>query len=182
MKDLKLGFCNESISHPDGRIIMHEWEHPIMQKKAEWVCANGGEILELGFGMGVSANYIQQHNVKSHTICEINTQILTKLYKWAKDKPNVKVMEGDWYNNLHKMKKYDGILFDTYADDRYRSFGSFFPKLCKKNCHVTWWNNYYTKCINFGYENIQFESVKVDPPQNDYYNHKEYLIPKYIHN
>ena len=22
--------------------------------------------------------------------------------------------------------------------------------------------------------------IKVDPPQNDYFNHKEYFIPKYI--
>ena len=51
MKDLILDFSQEEIVHPDGRIIMHDWEHPIMQKKAEWVCQNGGDILEIGFGM-----------------------------------------------------------------------------------------------------------------------------------
>ena len=47
---------------------MHEWEYPIMQRYAEWVCQNGGDIIEFGFGMGISATAIQQYNINSHTI------------------------------------------------------------------------------------------------------------------
>jgi hypothetical protein len=182
MKDLTLSFFQEKIIHPDGGVIMHSWEHPIMQKKAEWICQNGGNILEIGFGMGISADYIQQHNIKSHTICEINTQVLNNLYKWVKDKPNTKIIEGDWYTNIHKMGKYDGILIDTYGDRNFRLFGSFFSKLCNENCHVTWWNHYPNNCETFGYSNTEFEPIKVNPPLNDYFNHKEYLSPKYIYN
>ena len=96
--------------------VMHSWEKPIMEAKADFVCGNGGHILELGFGMGISATTIQSHNIKSHTICEIHPQIIKNLKEWAKDKSNVIILEGDWYDNIDKMKKYDGILFDTHKD------------------------------------------------------------------
>ena len=106
-----LTITKEKINSPNVGTVMHKWEHPIMKVKADFVCQNGGDIIEFGFGMGISANYIQKHNIKSHTICEINPQILETLYIWAQDKPNVTILEGDWYDNIDKMGKYDGILF-----------------------------------------------------------------------
>ena len=32
------------------------------------VCENGGDILEIGFGGGVTADMIQNYNIKTHTI------------------------------------------------------------------------------------------------------------------
>ena len=59
-----------------------------MKFQAEVTCRNGGHILECGFGMGISADYIQQQNVKSHTIIELNDEIYKNAAEWAKDKPN----------------------------------------------------------------------------------------------
>ena len=59
--------------------VMSTWESPIMQKHADIVCANGGHILEFGFGMGISADMIQAKNPTSHTIIEINDAIYTRL-------------------------------------------------------------------------------------------------------
>ena len=39
--------------------VMSDWEDPIMVKHAEVVTRNGGDILESGFGMGISATHIQ---------------------------------------------------------------------------------------------------------------------------
>ena len=50
--------------------VMGSWEDPLMKRHAEVACENGGDILEIGFGMGISANYIQQQNPDSHTIIE----------------------------------------------------------------------------------------------------------------
>ena len=177
MESVNVKFTNQSIVHSDGRIVMHSWEHPIMQQKAEWICQGGGDILEIGFGMGISATYIQQHSINSHTICENNPQILSKLYEWAQDKPNVKVIEGDWYQNIDKMGTYDGMMIDTYADDNFNKFGSFIPQLSNDVSYVTWWNNYHSNCESFGYD-VHFESIEVDPPPNDYYNEKMYLSPQ----
>ena len=48
--------------------VMMNWEDNIMKAKADYVCENGGDILEVGFGMGISADYIQANNPSSHTI------------------------------------------------------------------------------------------------------------------
>ena len=34
-------------------IVMHEWEDLMMKKHSEVVCQNGGDILEIGFGMAL---------------------------------------------------------------------------------------------------------------------------------
>jgi len=55
--------------------VMSAWEEPIMVKHAEIVTKNGGDILEFGFGMGISATHIQSHDINSHTIIEINDDV-----------------------------------------------------------------------------------------------------------
>ena len=50
--------------------VMMNWEDEIMSASAAYVTENGGDILEIGFGMGISAGYIQSHSISSHTIIE----------------------------------------------------------------------------------------------------------------
>jgi len=181
MKNETLTISEDYIKKSNGRTVMHVWEDQIMKKMADFVCKDGGDIIEFGFGMGISANYIQQNNVNSHTICEINPQILENLYEWKKDKENVIIIEGDWYDNKDNLKTYDGIFFDTHEDLNY---GFFFReliyKISKKNTKLTWWNTRPTSYLRNSPQNTEFEIIKVNPPQNDYFNHKEYFMPKYI--
>ena len=58
--------------------VMMNWEDSIMKASADYVCENGGDILEVGFGMGISAGYIQSHSISSHTIIENHPQIIAK--------------------------------------------------------------------------------------------------------
>ena len=58
--------------------VMMDWEDPLMSASAAYVCENGGDILEIGFGMGISANYIQSHTINSHTIIEKPSRHITK--------------------------------------------------------------------------------------------------------
>jgi len=176
----ELIFSNDSIVLGN-ETVMHKWEHPIMKAKAEFVCKNGGDIIEFGFGMGISATYIQEHNINSHTICEIHPEIIKNLKEWAKDKPNVIILEGDWYRNLDKMKTYDGILFDTHQDSKAPFFGQYIPQLSNPNCHITWWNGRPEKRNWWNLDNVEFDTLQVDPPLNDYFNHKQYFLPKYIY-
>ena len=43
---------------------MMDWEDPLMSASAAYICEGGGDILEIGFGMGISAGYIQSHTIK----------------------------------------------------------------------------------------------------------------------
>jgi spermidine synthase len=78
--------------------VMMDWETELMQRHAEIVCQRGGHILEIGFGMGISADFIQQQSIQSHTIVEVNPQILERAIEWSQDKPNVTIIEGDWFD------------------------------------------------------------------------------------
>ena len=92
-----------------------DWEAPIMDRMAAEVCHNGGDVLEVGFGMGISAGCIQKRRPASHTIVECHPQILQRLHAWAADKPNVSIVEGMWQDVLHTLGEFDGITWDTFG-------------------------------------------------------------------
>jgi hypothetical protein len=173
----------------DNHIVMHDWEDLMMKKHAEIVCQNGGDILEIGFGMGISADYIQSHNIKSHTIIENDKKIYEKLLEWSKDKPNVKTIFGDWITNLPE-QKFDGIFRDTWGEFLGKKV---FPlkilKVCKVGTIVTFFNNtndkktMYSKTF-FKDKNINFYKVDIKIPDYvDYlpnYNRDRYYVPEWI--
>ena len=104
--------------------VMSDWEDPIMVKHAEVVTKNGGDILESGFGMGISATHIQSHDINSHTIIENHPDIISRAQAWAADKSNVTIVEGDWYSVKDTLSTYDGLFMDTYGDSNMKHFSS----------------------------------------------------------
>ena len=96
----RLIISDESIKisvEPRHGIVMHIGETTLMQKLAEIATKNGGDILEIGFGMHLSADGVQSNpNVTSHTIIEVHPEIYERALIWAKDKPNTKIIFGDW--------------------------------------------------------------------------------------
>lgn len=181
MKYETLNITDKFIKKLNGTTVMHEWEDEIMKRMSNFTCEKGGNIIEFGFGMGISANYIQQNKVNSHTICEINPQILENLYEWKKDKENVIIIEGDWFDNKDMLGTYDGIFFDTHDDV---NNGYFFRELIynisNKGTRLTWWNNKNTPYFRNQPVGTEYEILNINPPENDYFNHKEYFMPKYI--
>ena len=65
-----LTFESDKITTPSNTEVMMDWEHPLMSASAAYVTQNGGDILEIGFGMGISAGYMHSHSINSHTIVE----------------------------------------------------------------------------------------------------------------
>ena len=161
--------------------VMMDWEDDLMKAHANLVCHNKGDILEFGFGMGISATYIQSYKPKSHTIIEIHPQIIEKAKLWALDKPNVKIIEGDWVECLNQLTKYDGIFFDTYGDENYLKFGEIAKDLAKPKAHITWWNSMYEPNNVYGFNNVTYTKYDIDPPKNNYFNNKEYYLPLKIY-
>ena len=62
-KDEILTFEDTKITNEGELEVMMSWESPIMEKSAEYICQSKGDILEIGFGMGICANYIQAQGV-----------------------------------------------------------------------------------------------------------------------
>tara|TARA_R100000030_G_scaffold74364_1_gene57603 strand:- start:214 stop:822 length:609 start_codon:yes stop_codon:yes gene_type:complete len=180
-------YTKKSLIH-NNRIVMHEWEDDMMKKHAEIVCENGGDILEVGFGMGISADYIQKQDIKSHTIIENDEVVYEKLIEWAKDKPNVEIIFGDWQNSLPD-KKFDGIFFDTWGESK---ISFLFPLMILKCCDIGTIVSFFnqitepeTKFKNiFKSSKLDFFKVEVDIPNYvDYLSSNEskyYYAPRWI--
>jgi protein arginine N-methyltransferase 2 len=158
--------------------VMMNWEDGLMKKHADYVCSNGGDILEIGFGMGISANYIQQNNPASHTIVENHPQIIVKAKEWAQGKSNVTIIEGSWIDNLSQLSEYDGVFYDTYGDTDLDSFGEHLPTLVKEGGVATWWNSKGETENVFGIEGVAYEHVDVSAPDNNYYTKNIYYLPQ----
>ena len=172
-----------TMGNPDGSAeeIMMSWESPIMEASAEWVCSGGGDILEIGFGMGISASFIQQQSISSHTIVESHPDILERALEWARDKPNVSVIFGEWFRVKDGLGKYDGIFYDTYADDHMMELPSILPNLSNPGCKVTWWNNNPGPNSIYEIEGTEYVEMIVNPDLNSYFNHDRYYLPKKIY-
>jgi protein arginine N-methyltransferase 2 len=155
------------------KYIMMDWETPIMKKHADIVCQNGGDILEIGFGMGISANFIINNNINSYTIVEIHPQIIEKVKEWMKDKNNVILIEGDWYEMQDEIKKrkYDGIFIDTiYDSNNYNYLKDIILDIIKPNGIFTYFNTLGNDTFGFGKDNINYEVVeKLNPVENNYF-------------
>ena len=179
-KDETLTFEDTKILNEDGAEVMMNWEAPIMEKSAEFICHNNGDILEIGFGMGICSDYIQEQGVNSHTIIEIHPQIIEKLKIWASDKSNVTIIEGDW-NSVEDLSTYDGIFIDTYGDENWSNFKSFALDKAKSETKITYWNNFTDNRNEHSFNNISFEEVSVSPENNSYVKlGDKYYMPKVV--
>ena len=142
--------------------VMMSWEDSLMKKHADYICQNGGDILELGFGMGIAADYIQANNPASHTIVENHPQVIEKAKAWAVGKTNVTIVEGDWFNKLSELSTYDGIFADTYGDEHLDDFAVSLTTLAKPNALTTWWNNVDSASSFVELENIGISNITLD--------------------
>ena len=114
--------------------------------------------------MGISANYIQANNINSHTIVENHPQIIEKLKTWAQNKPNVNIIEGDWYDVKDSLSTYDGIFYDTWGEEDWSRFATVLPLLSKSISTVVF--------------DVGYDVINVNPPSNCYFNSNMYYLPK----
>ena len=180
-KDNILEFSDDKIVEQDSMVeVMMDWEAPIMEKSAEYICESKGNILEIGFGLGICSNYIQSQGVNSHTIVEIHPQILEKLNEWASDKDNVNVIEGDW-SSLDFSDKYDGIFLDTFGDDNLDKFKDFAVSQSKNGSKVTYWNNKEEEYNPYLFDSVSYDKISITPDLNIYTEMKDfYYMPKVV--
>ena len=187
-KDKTLIFESDNIYYNDANDsiemqVMMDWEDVVMKKSADYVCQNGGDILEIGFGMGIAADYIQANSIRSHTIVENHPQIINYAKIWAADKPNVTIVEADWNvvrdkRRSNSLGTYDGIFYDTFGDENMDKFKAALNSLTNTGCKVTWWNSIASENNYYNITGVTYEAIAVSPPPNCYFNHDTYYLPK----
>ena len=178
-KDDILTFSDTKIVDSLGYEVMMSWEALIMEKSAEFICQSKGDILEIGFGMGICADYIQVQGVNSHTIIEIHPQIIERLNAWANGKSNVTIIEGDW-SSVGGLGTYDGIFIDTFGDENWNNFKSFALSKAKSGAKITYWNNFTDKRNEHSFDSVSFEDISVTPDSNSYFSSSTYNMPKVV--
>jgi guanidinoacetate N-methyltransferase len=99
--------------------IMENWQLPLMAAMAAIAARSGGDLLEIGFGRGVSAEMIQGHGVRSHTIIECNASVLARYERWRATHPanEIRIVAGLWQDVIDSLGQFDAIFFHTYALD-----------------------------------------------------------------
>ena len=177
-KDTILTFEDDKIVTEDGREVMMSWEAPIMEKSAEYICQSKGDILEIGFGMGICSDYIQAQGVNSHTIVEIHPQFIDRLKVWAGDKDNVTIVEGDW--NSVNLATYDGIFIDTYLDENWSRFKDFVSSKAKSGAKVTYWNGAMDNENQHEFDNLTHEEIDISSIECHYIPLDTYYMPKVV--
>jgi spermidine synthase len=198
--DRKIEIKDEVILDSNGIAddIMMEWEREIMRDAAKLICQNGGDILNVGFGMGIIDTYIEEHRPRTHWIIEAHPDIQRKMMQegWLK-KPHVRCIFKPWQEVIQYLPKFDGIYFDTW-DDHQDNFDRNVHNLLKEDGIFSFFNNpgqstrYYeendfyvlerhsdilTKNLNM---NFQYQEIKTDIPEGlDYWssNNKHYYHP-----
>ena len=164
-----LTFESDKITTPSNTEVMMDWEHPLMSASAAYVTQNGGDILEIGFGMGISAGYMHSHSINSHTIVENHPEIIPKAVEWASNKSNVTIVSQSWYDVRESLGTFDGVFYDTYGDKTNHLFSSSLSRLVKNNAKVTFWNNNQNESNDLNIPNCQYQQIPTTPASNQYF-------------
>ena len=111
-------YIDDKLVNERGESVMMGWERPIMKKVSEILCHNSGDILNIGFGMGIVDTYIQEHNPNSHTIIESHPDVIEyiKTYNWIEK--DITFIFDKWQNVIDNLGTFDGIYLDTWYDIR----------------------------------------------------------------
>ena len=97
--------------------IMEDWQTPVMKAMAERATAGHGDVLEVGFGRGVSATFIQERGVRSHTVVEANDHAIERHFDpWRSGLPgrDIRLVRGRWQDHVDALGLYDGIFFHAF--------------------------------------------------------------------
>lgn len=168
-----------------GGAVMHRGETSLMRKLAEIVTKNGGDILEIGFGMHLSADGVQSNpNVTSHTIIEVHPKIYKQALIWAKNKPNTKILLGDWIYVLPTIQlKFDGVLHDTHLDPNIPKFLDYIKPNCKEGTIVGFFDmpmkDGRFNAVRHKLTDVEYESL---PYKNDFFKYGDYELKYTIFN
>lgn len=106
-----------SQSSLDNDRIMEDWQIPVMKAMARHACEAGGDLLEIGFGRGISSGFIQDFGVHSHSIIESNQNVIRQFYDpWKQQYPDrdIRLIQGRWQDVLDQLTLYDAVFFHAF--------------------------------------------------------------------
>jgi guanidinoacetate N-methyltransferase len=180
-----------------GCAVMEDWETPYMKVLAEIAASKSGVVLELGYGMGISARFIHERPISRHIIIEANHDVAGKARDFAAN-ANIAttILEGLWEDVIEAIPDnyLDGILFDTYPlseQELYQNHFGFFPlayRKLKSGGVFTYYSDevsefgkiHLAKLEDAGFQQANVKKVVVNvvpPPDCEYWKADTILAP-----
>ncbi|MEZ5066034.1 MAG: class I SAM-dependent methyltransferase [bacterium] len=114
------GYRDRSFDDLSEQEIMEDWQVPLMKAMAGHVAGRESDVLEIGFGRGVSAEWIQRAGVRSHTIVEANPACVRRFFDpWraAHRERDIRLVEGRWQDVVDRLDRYDAVFFHAVPLD-----------------------------------------------------------------
>ena len=162
------------------------WEANAFSASAAYICQNGGDILQIGYGMCQMANFIQSHSIDTHTIIIDQQKAYEHAIEWANNKSNVTIITGSFYEM--NLSEYDGVfinktkLLHCFKNTARNHIKNEISKFTKTGSLVSWFNNVNQDRNILGIENIEYQHVILDdiPPETYMYrsDNTNYYVPK----
>ncbi|MFH1047109.1 MAG: class I SAM-dependent methyltransferase [Patescibacteria group bacterium] len=171
-----------------GHPVMEDWEDSYMKILAAIACTVPDKVLEVGFGLGISASHVQQHQVREHSIIEANQSVYEQLLKFSQNAVgSVRPHLGFWEDVTPTLpdEYFDGILFDTYPlsdKEVHENHFSFFAeafRLLKPGGRLTYYSDEPTELsrrhvavlqqAGFNRDGIHWRVCPVTPPEDCQY-------------
>ncbi|MFQ5703607.1 MAG: class I SAM-dependent methyltransferase [Gemmatimonadales bacterium] len=197
------GWANAKAEFSDGTLsicghpVMEDWEAPYMRRLGEIASSNGGVVLEVGFGMGIAATFIQSHGVRKHIVVEANRDVFRCLEEFAtRYRKSVIPLFGFWQDVMPSIadESVDGILFDTYPLNENEVHCNHYPffehayRVLKKGGVLTYYSDeisdfshaHRNLLRDAGFEDIAHELCRVSPPQTCVYWHGDTIVAPII--
>ncbi len=174
--------------------VMQEWERPLMLALAKETTRRAGHVLEVGFGMGISADYLVETGCSEYTAIEPHKAVLEQFGVWAKkQRIPVHVVEGFWEDVIDGLPRYDGILFDTYPVSKSEVHDKvYLPFIPKASEHLkpggifTFYSGYsdalppeHTELLRKHFSRVEFRYCNnLEPPRDcQYYRDSRMVVP-----
>lgn len=181
-----------------GHQVMQSWEYNYMKSLAGVVTSRGGDVLEVGYGLGISARLIQRSKrVDTHTVIECHPKVVQYArseFQQTLDNGRMKIVHGFWEDasRLFPDSSFDGILFDTYPLDGEPRIFHFFPffreafRLLRPRGVLSYYSDEPTEMSSdhraalteAGFRDIRFKLCRVRPPAScSYWQHRTIVAP-----
>lgn len=178
--------------------VMQRWEDNYMKSLAAVATSKGGDILEVGLGMGISAKWIQRsRRIRTHTVVECHPQVAelhAARFKGALSSGRMKIVLGFWEEAVASMPdaSFDGILFDSCPLNAPVEFFHFFPffrdafRLLRPGGVFTYFSDepvrisrdHSRRLKEAGFSDIRYRLCRVRPPRDcEYWKHETIVVP-----
>ena len=166
----KYTYINDKLINEMGQSVMMGWEKPIMEKVADLLCFNSGDVLNIGFGMGIVDGYIQTHNPNSHTIIENHPDVIQHIKETGWEN-RANFIYTKWQEQIGKIGPFDGIYLDTWADSRIQYVNDLLDQCLKVGGRFSIW-------YNESEFNMILKNLSVDYSVEYYYVDNNGIIPE----